>query len=120
MSDSTPPSGEAPAVTEQRVTLGFSNLLERSPGRFNPAVMCTPDNTITSSKSSSATPSASERRFMATQLDPVCGMSIEEKDAAGTTQFGGRTYYFCHPSCKTAFDQNPQKFVIDKPVAARR
>jgi len=51
-------------------------------------------------------------------------MSVEEKSAAGTTEFEGRTYYFCHPSCKTAFDQNPRKFLVepfrDKPVAVRR
>jgi Cu+-exporting ATPase len=61
---------------------------------------------------------------MATQRDPVCGMSVEENDATGTSQFEGRTYFFCNPSCKTAFDENPRKFlaesVTDKPVAARR
>ena len=46
-----------------------------------------------------------------THRDPVCGMSIEEKDAAGTSQFEGRTYHFCNPACKTTFDQNPRKFV---------
>jgi len=27
-------------------------------------------------------------------LDPVCGMTIEEKDAVGTHQHDGVTYYF--------------------------
>jgi P-type Cu+ transporter len=44
-------------------------------------------------------------------IDPVCGMSIEEKDAATTTVYEGRTYFFCSPSCKTKFDQNPQTFL---------
>ena len=46
-----------------------------------------------------------------TVIDPVCGMSIEEKDAAATTVYGGRTYSFCSTSCKTEFDQNPQAFL---------
>ena len=29
-----------------------------------------------------------------THLDPVCGMTIEEKDAVGTHQHDGVTYYF--------------------------
>ncbi len=46
-----------------------------------------------------------------TVIDPVCGMSIEEKDAAATTVYGGKTYFFCSSSCKTKFDQNPQAFL---------
>jgi Cu+-exporting ATPase len=42
--------------------------------------------------------------------DPVCGMDIEEKAAAGTSEFGGKTYYFCAASCKEKFDKEPVKF----------
>ncbi len=49
-----------------------------------------------------------------TVIDPVCGMSIEEKDAAATTVYGGKTYFFCSSSCKTKFDQNPQAFLSAK------
>lgn len=42
--------------------------------------------------------------------DPVCGMKIDEKAAAGTSEFGGRTYYFCATSCKEKFDKEPVKF----------
>ena len=44
-------------------------------------------------------------------IDPVCGMSIEEKDAVATTVYEGRTYFFCSASCKTEFDQDPQTFL---------
>ena len=37
--------------------------------------------------------------------DPVCGMEIDTKDAAGTTEYQGQTYYFCSPNCKNAFDK---------------
>ncbi len=49
-------------------------------------------------------------------IDPVCGMNIEEKDAAATTTYGGRTVFFCSVSCKTEFDQNPQPFLGAKVV----
>jgi YHS domain-containing protein len=42
--------------------------------------------------------------------DPVCKMQIDEKKAAGTTEYKGTTYYFCALSCKTRFDQDPEKF----------
>ena len=43
--------------------------------------------------------------------DPVCGMEIEEKDAVGTSESGGKTYYFCALSCKQDFDKEPEKFL---------
>jgi YHS domain-containing protein len=43
--------------------------------------------------------------------DPVCGMTIDEKTAAGTSEYEGKTYYFCAPICKTKFDQAPAKYV---------
>ncbi len=46
-----------------------------------------------------------------TVIDPVCGMSIEEKDAVATTLYEGKTYFFCSPSCKAKFDKDPQAFV---------
>lgn len=42
--------------------------------------------------------------------DPVCGMMIDEKTAAGTSEYQGRVYYFCAESCKEQFDQNPEKY----------
>ena len=43
--------------------------------------------------------------------DPVCGMKIDEKDAAGKSTYQGKTYYFCATACKAKFDQNPQQYV---------
>ena len=43
--------------------------------------------------------------------DPVCGMMIDEKTAAGKSEYQGATYYFCAPICKTKFDQNPKQYV---------
>ncbi len=42
--------------------------------------------------------------------DPVCGMQIEEHEAAGSSVYNKKTYYFCAPSCKKAFDREPEKY----------
>lgn len=48
---------------------------------------------------------------MTKQTDPVCGMQIEGQDAAGQSDFEGRTYYFCSFACKEQFDANPTRFI---------
>ena len=42
--------------------------------------------------------------------DPVCGMDVDEKKAAGKSEYQGQTYYFCSPGCKATFDKEPQKY----------
>ncbi|MFO8035219.1 MAG: YHS domain-containing protein [Anaerolineales bacterium] len=44
-------------------------------------------------------------------VDPVCGMEVEESSAAATSDYQGKTYYFCAPGCKAAFDKEPQKYL---------
>jgi YHS domain-containing protein len=39
--------------------------------------------------------------------DPVCHMDIDPKSAAGTSEYEGKTYYFCGRGCKMDFDENP-------------
>jgi YHS domain-containing protein len=46
--------------------------------------------------------------------DPVCGMTIEDKDAAGTSIYQGKTYFFCSTSCKEKFDKNPEAYAEKK------
>ena len=43
--------------------------------------------------------------------DPVCQMQIDETKAAGTSEYNGKTYYFCATVCKTKFDANPGQYV---------
>ncbi len=40
--------------------------------------------------------------------DPVCGMKLEPKTAAGSSVRDGKTYYFCSPACKAKFDSRKQ------------
>lgn len=47
-------------------------------------------------------------------IDPVCGMEVDEKTAAGKSEYKGRTYYFCAPGCKAAFDKDPEKYLSEK------
>ena len=43
--------------------------------------------------------------------DLVCGMMIDPKTAAATSEHEGKTYYFCARGCKVAFDKDPQKYI---------
>ena len=50
-------------------------------------------------------------------IDPVCGMNVEEKSAAGNAVHSGTTYYFCSPKCQHEFEANPAKYAgISKTV----
>ena len=42
-----------------------------------------------------------------TQHDPVCHMDIDPSSAAGTSEYEGKTYYFCSRGCKVDFDADP-------------
>lgn len=43
--------------------------------------------------------------------DVVCGMDIDPKEAAGQSEYQGKTYYFCGLGCKRKFDGDPQQYV---------
>jgi len=43
--------------------------------------------------------------------DPVCGMDVDPNKAPGTSDYRGKTYYFCCNECKQKFDSNPQSFI---------
>jgi P-type Cu+ transporter len=42
--------------------------------------------------------------------DPVCGMDVQPEQAAGQSEYQGRTYYFCSEACKKKFDQDPKSY----------
>lgn len=42
--------------------------------------------------------------------DPVCGMEVDERHAAGQSEYKGKTHYFCSSGCKAAFDQDPERY----------
>jgi len=44
------------------------------------------------------------------EKDPICGMIVDPRKAAGKSTYAGKTYYFCNIGCKTTFDKNPAKY----------
>ncbi|HEX2655293.1 MAG TPA: HAD-IC family P-type ATPase, partial [Xanthobacteraceae bacterium] len=53
-----------------------------------------------------------------TSTDPVCGMKVDPKSAAGSQEHVGRTYYFCSPHCLTKFREEPGRFAASRGQAA--
>ena len=45
------------------------------------------------------------------ERDVVCGMQVDQSQAAGASEYNGKTYYFCSVSCKKKFDANPAQYV---------
>ena len=46
--------------------------------------------------------------------DPVRKMEVEESKAVATSEYQGKKYYFCAVGCKKAFDQNPDKYLVEE------
>jgi Cu+-exporting ATPase len=44
-------------------------------------------------------------------IDPVCGMTVDEKTAAGRSIYLGQSYYFCSVRCLREFEAGPEKFI---------
>jgi Cu+-exporting ATPase len=44
-------------------------------------------------------------------IDPVCGMQVDLKSAAGKSEYAGETYYFCSNGCQQKFDADPARFI---------
>ena len=45
------------------------------------------------------------------ERDVVCGMQVDPAKAAATSEYNGKTYYFCAKVCKTKFDADPAKYL---------
>jgi len=44
-------------------------------------------------------------------VDPVCGMPVDEKKAAGKTEYAGQVYFFCSHECQKIFEENPGVYI---------
>jgi YHS domain-containing protein len=44
------------------------------------------------------------------QIDPICGMQVDENNAQYKSEYKGKNYFFCAPGCKKAFDSDPEKY----------
>ena len=47
----------------------------------------------------------------AQHTDPVCGMQVDEQNAAAQSEYEGQTFYFCSEGCKEKFEQNPEQYI---------
>jgi Cu+-exporting ATPase len=45
------------------------------------------------------------------QIDPVCGMTVDSATAAGSFAHDGKEYFFCRTHCLEAFRQDPARFL---------
>lgn len=43
--------------------------------------------------------------------DPVCGMRVNEQDAAGRLSYQGKDYFFCSDNCLQQFKATPAWFM---------
>jgi P-type Cu+ transporter len=50
-------------------------------------------------------------------IDPICGMTVDPKNAAGSYTYKGQTYYFCSQHCLAMFKTDPEKF-LNSPMHA--
>ncbi|MFB3776074.1 MAG: YHS domain-containing protein [Bryobacteraceae bacterium] len=48
------------------------------------------------------------RPAKAVEIDPVCGMEIDPAEAAGKSEYKGKTYFFCSDHCEKTFEMNPE------------
>lgn len=53
--------------------------------------------------------SAESQRF--TTLISAPDMEVDEEEAEYTTEYKGKTYYFCAPGCKTLFEEDPEEYL---------
>lgn len=43
-------------------------------------------------------------------MDLVCGMELTAGEVKFSSDYKGKTYYFCSENCKEHFDNNPEKY----------
>ena len=44
--------------------------------------------------------------------DPVCNMQVRKQDNEYSSQYQGRTFYFCSEHCKKSFEDNPDRYLV--------
>src|SRR5262245_5231342 len=50
-------------------------------------------------------------------IDPVCGMTVDPRTAAGSYTHGGRTYWFCSTGWLERFRADPERYLKAGPDA---
>jgi len=47
-------------------------------------------------------------------IDPICKMEVDEETAEFTSEHEGKMYYFCAAGCKSAFEEDPGKYMSEE------
>jgi P-type Cu+ transporter len=55
-----------------------------------------------------------QKESMAIVVDPVCGMEIEESQAAAQSVYKGVAYSFCSEECRKTFEADPDEFLTSR------
>lgn len=45
------------------------------------------------------------------KIDPVCGMEVDPRSAAGSYEYRGTIYYFCSQGCLEDFREDPESYL---------
>jgi YHS domain-containing protein len=45
-------------------------------------------------------------------------MDVQPEQAAGQSEYQGRTFYFCCQDCKQRFDKEPERYARPQPATA--
>jgi len=59
---------------------------------------------------------SSSRQDVELAKDPVCGMDVNTEKGL-TTEYEGKSYYFCSPHCQAAFEQEAGRYAIEGEAA---
>ena len=49
---------------------------------------------------------------MATEIDPVCGMTVDTTTSQLSLEHDGKTYWFCSRGCLLEFRDDPDKYLV--------
>lgn len=44
-------------------------------------------------------------------IDPICGMTVDPRNSAGSFEYSGKTYYFCSKHCLHKFSTDPASYL---------
>lgn len=96
----------AVAVLAELVELRAKGVLNPTPATTTAA---TEDLSHTSHNGSDHTHSSE-----GTAIDPVCGMTVAADATTRSFDFEGKTYYFCCPGCRAAFEKDPNAYTLQE------
>ena len=111
--DTTDP--EAPRSVYQGSTYYFITRECKAEFDTDPAKFAVEARSAHAAGPQAAAKSAAMANATAPATDPVCRMDVDPKDAraAGrTSDYRGRTHYFCSAQCKKQFDTEPGTYVV--------